>query len=91
MTVYLTQEKIQSNREKCNKMMELTEQPVWELESFIGLLVASFPGVLNEPLFYRHLEMDKTTALRQNKGNFNAYIHVYKIITRKCLQDKVVV
>ena len=32
-----------------------------------------FPWGLG-PLFYRHLEMDKTTALRQNKGNYNAHM-----------------
>ena len=55
-------------------MMELTELPIWELARFTGLLVSSFPGVLYEPLFYRHPEMDKTTALRQNKGNYNAHM-----------------
>ena len=72
MSVSLTQEKIQRIKEKCKKMMEITKLPIWELASFIGLLVSSFPGVLYGPLFYRHLEMDKTTALRQNKGNYNA-------------------
>ena len=72
MTISLTQEKIQRIKEKCKKMMEITELPIWELASFIGLLVSSFPGVLYGPLFYRHLETDKTTALRQNKGNYNA-------------------
>ena len=59
MTVSLTQEKIQGIKEKCNKMMTLTELPIWELASFIGLLVSSLPGVLYGPLFYRHLEMEK--------------------------------
>ena len=54
--------------------MQLTELSIWELTSFIGLLVSSFPGVLYGPLFYRHLEMDKTTALQQNKGNYNAHM-----------------
>ena len=60
-TVSLTQEKPQGIMEKCNKMMELTELSIWEPASFIRLLVSSFPGVLYGPLFYRHLEMDKTT------------------------------
>ena len=72
MTVSLTQEKIQRIRERCQKMMELVELPIQELASFIGLLVSSFPGVLYGPLFYRQLEIDKTTALRQNYGNHNA-------------------
>jgi len=53
-------------------MMDLVELPIQELVSFIGLLVSSFPGVLYGPLFYRQLEIDKTTALRQNYGNYNA-------------------
>ena len=57
-------------------MLGLTELPIWELASFIGLLVSSFPGVLYGPLFYRHLEIDKTTALRQNKGNYNAHMRL---------------
>lgn len=71
MTVSLTQEKIQRIRERCKKMMELVELQIQELASFIGLLVSRFPGVLYGPLFYRQLEIDKTTALRQNYGNYN--------------------
>ena len=76
MTVSLTPEQIQRIKEECEKMMILTELPIWELASFIGLLVSSFPGVLYGPLFYRHLEIDKTTALRQNKGNYNAHMRL---------------
>ena len=76
MTVSLTPEKIQCIKEECEKMLILTELPIWELASFIGLLVSSFPGVLYGPLFYRHLEIDKTTALRHNKGNYNAHMRL---------------
>ncbi|XP_068738595.1 uncharacterized protein [Montipora capricornis] len=76
MTVSLTPEKIQRIKEECEKMLELTELPIWEIASLIGLLVSSFPGVLYGPLFYRHLEIDKTTALRQNKGNYNAHMRL---------------
>ena len=55
-------------------MQELTGLPMWELASVIGLLVSSFSGVLYGPLYYRHLEIDKTTALRQNKGNYSAHV-----------------
>ena len=49
---------------------------MWELASVIGLLVSSFSGVLYGSLFYRHLEIDKTTALRQNKGNYSAHVRL---------------
>ena len=45
---------------------------IHDLAEVIGLLVSSFPGVLHGPLFYRHLENDKTTALRECKGNYSA-------------------
>ena len=64
MAVSLIPEKIQRIKEEYEKMLELTDVPIWELASFIGLLVSSFPRVLYGPLFYRHLEIDKTTALR---------------------------
>ena len=64
MTVSLTQEKILRIRESYKKMIELTELPMKELASFMGLLVSSFPDVLYGPLYYRRLEIDKTMALR---------------------------
>ena len=44
----------------------------------IGLFVSSFPGVLFGPLFYRHLENDKTTALTESKGNYSAYMTLFE-------------
>ena len=88
MTVSLTPEKIQCIKEECEKMRELTELPIWELASFLGLLVSSFPGVLYGPLFYRHLEIDKTTALRHTVSERQLQCS-YEIITRKCFRDEI--
>ena len=62
MTVSLTREKIQLIKVECEKMLEFTELLIWELASFVDLLVSSLSGVLYGLLFYRHLEIDKTTA-----------------------------
>jgi hypothetical protein len=35
------------------------------------MLTASFPVVMIGPLQYRHLDMDKTVALKLRKGNYN--------------------
>jgi hypothetical protein len=40
----------------------------------IGQLVASFPGVVWGPLYYRELETLKTQALKRNKGNYEASV-----------------
>lgn len=56
---------------------------IQELAEVIGLQVSSFPGVLYGPLFYRHLEHDKTMGLRQNKGNYQARIK----LSQECLAE----
>ena len=38
----------------------------------IGKLVASFPGVMYGPLYYRQLEKEKILALKFSKGNLDA-------------------
>ena len=35
-------------------------------------MVASFPGVMYGPLYYRQLEIEKVVALKQDQGNFEA-------------------
>ena len=80
MTVSLTREKIQHIKVECEKMLELTELPIWELASFIGLLVSSFYGVLHGPLFYRHLEIDNHCL----KTEYRQLQCSCEIITRKC-------
>ena len=42
------------------------------VSDMIGLMVASFPGVMYGPLYYRQLETEKVAALKQNQGNFEA-------------------
>ena len=51
---------------------------IHDLAEVIGLLVSIFPGVLYGPLFYRHLENDKTTVLRESKGNYSAYMTLFE-------------
>ena len=74
MTVSLTPEKVNQIKEKCFGLLSNVNMTIHDLEEVIGLLVSSFPGVLQGPLFYRHLENDKTTALRENKGNYYAHM-----------------
>ena len=74
MTVCLPTEKVFRIKEQCSRLVCSATMSIQELAEVIGLLVSSFPGVLYGPLFYRHLEHDKATALRQNKGNYHARI-----------------
>ena len=40
------------------------------VSEMIGLMVASFPGVMCGPLFYRQLEIEKVAALKQKQRQF---------------------
>ena len=72
-TVSLTPEKIKRINDKCCELLSEVNMTIHDLAEVIGLLVSSFPGVLYGPLFYSHLENDKTTALKESKGNYSAY------------------
>ena len=47
-----------------------TTLSIKEVASEIGRIVASFPGVMHGPLYYRQLEKDKFLALGAGKGQF---------------------
>ena len=74
MTIQLTTEKALSLKSVCIDFLRATTLSIREVASAIGRIVASFPGVMHGPLFYRHLEKDKCLALQQAKGNFDAHM-----------------
>ena len=58
-------------------MQDLVGAPsptIREVACVIGKIVSSFPGVLYGPLHYRQLEHDKTTALQNNRWNFDKHM-----------------
>ena len=68
MTIQRTTDKVLGLKTVCTEFLRATTL------SIIGRIVASFPGVVHGPLFYRHLEKDKCLALQQAKGNFDAHM-----------------
>jgi hypothetical protein len=71
MTISLTGEKAQKIKESCHKVLQPPQPTIQEVARIIGMLTAIFPGVMFGPLHYRHLDMDKTVALKLRKGNYN--------------------
>ncbi|CAB4044636.1 Hypothetical predicted protein [Paramuricea clavata] len=71
MIISLTGEKTQKIKEACQKFLQSPQPTIREVARVIGMLTASFPGVMFGPLHYRHLDMDKTVALKIRKGNSN--------------------
>lgn len=71
MRVSLTTEKAVSLQKSCQDLLDTLHPSIREVARVIGKLTASFPGVMYGPLHYRWLDMDKTEALKINKGNFD--------------------
>ena len=73
MTIRLTREKALDLKNVCQALLHKSKTPtIREVAQVIGKIVASFPGVMHGPLYYRELEKNKTLALKEPKGNFEA-------------------
>ncbi len=72
MIVKPTKEKVEKVQDSCANILGKPYLTIRELARIIGTLVALFPGVEFGPLYYRELEKCKSTALKLNKGNFEA-------------------
>ena len=47
-----------------------------KLSQVIGKIVATFPGAHYGPLYYRNLEANKISGLKNSKGNYESYVKV---------------
>ena len=72
MTVKLTGEKATNLQSTCQKLIKCRSPSIREVAQVIGKIVSSFPGTIHGTLYYRHIERDKSLALKQHKGNFDA-------------------
>ena len=86
MTIRLTTDKAISLKNDCKTLL-MSDKPtlIREVARVIGKIVASFPGVMYGPLYYRYLEGDRSQALKKEKGNFDAYM-VFSTQARSELQ-----
>ena len=73
MKVSLPIEKVEKVKSACVGLLERRNSvTIRQLAQTIGILVSCFPAVLYGPLYYRYLEDAKSTALKENAGNFDA-------------------
>ena len=72
MTLSLTPLKAMKIKSKAVELLHNQSPKIWTVSEMIGLMVASFPGVMYGPLYYRQLEIEKVAALKQYRGNFEA-------------------
>ena len=85
MTISLMPLRAQKLVNACSMLLKMDKPTIRTVAQVIGLTVASFPAIPHAQLFYRALERDKTTALQQQKGDFEA-IMTYSSETKSDLK-----
>ena len=79
MTLRLTEEKARKSMDLITKALQSPNNiKIREIARIIGHMVSSFPAVKYGPLYYRNLEHDKTSALKQSKGNYDGHMNISK-------------
>ena len=71
MLVRLTPNKATKVKDVCFKLISTTFPSLQKLAEVIGIIVSSFSGVMDGPLYYRALESAKSEGLRAAKGNYS--------------------
>ena len=72
MHIKLPEEKALRMIKICRSIQKSKTQLIRDVACLLGLIVSSFPAVKYGPLLYRCLEIEKTKALKQNRGDFDA-------------------
>ena len=83
MTVSLTPEKACKIKQACKIALDSTQMTIQDLAELVGKLVASFPGVMYGPLYYRRLDNHKIQALKLACGNYQAKT----VLPQECKED----
>ena len=76
MTVKLTERKATIVKEMCLKLLGFKKPSIRTVAVVVGKMVSSFPGVEYGPLFHRYLDNEKTLALKNSAGNFEAKMRI---------------
>ena len=71
MKIFPTTQKINKIRDSCKELLDSQSPSIRQVPSVLGLLISNFPATQFGPLHFRDLDMDKSEALKQNKGNFD--------------------
>ena len=70
VTITLIQEKALALQTACTMLLNTAFPTIREVARVLGKIVSSFPGVMHRALYHRHINHDKTSALRNNRWNF---------------------
>ena len=72
MITSLTSDKALHLKQLCIELLNSDRPNIRQVAKVVGKMVAAFPGVEFGPLYYRKLDNDKSTALKINRGNYEA-------------------
>ena len=75
MTVRLPTSKYTKVQKACQDLLKSKHLTVQDVAHVIGLLVSSLPAEQFVTPYYRRLEINKITALRQNQGDYDAVMN----------------
>ena len=76
MTVRLSASKSTKVQKACQDLLKSKHITVRDVAHVIGLSVSSLPAVQFGDLYYRRLEINKITALRQTQGDYDAVMNL---------------
>ena len=76
MTVRLTPDKAHSIKECCDMILNENVVTIKQIAQLVGMFVASEPGVEYARLYYKTLEVEKDSALKTHKGNFEGHLTI---------------
>ena len=71
MRIYMTPAKIAKVIDLCSNLLRTQSPTIRMVSQVLGYIISIFPGVMFGPLYFRHLESDKSLALTQANGNFD--------------------
>lgn len=74
MTLRLTEKRIKTFLECCEKVSSNRFNTIRHIARLIGLMVSNFPAVPYGPLYYKQLEKEKIKALKENRHNWEKNI-----------------
>ncbi|XP_015766682.1 PREDICTED: uncharacterized protein LOC107345482 [Acropora digitifera] len=72
MFVSITDRNFRKFLDTADKILQCTIIPIRLVGRLVGIMVSFFPGVENARVFYRQLEIEKSTALKYSGWNFES-------------------
>ena len=76
MSVSISNDKVAKLVKVAQTILDKKEVKIRLVAKLVGIMVSYSPGVEYGQLFYRQIEIEKSTALKNNQGNFERYMQL---------------